>query len=936
VSKEEIKTYGTLKYHHGSWIIECDPHVLLRMRRVFPRMSKPRYQAGKTREIICIMDTPEVSRDIEWFQSRFPFDYVDKESEIRLARRANEHREAEFAVHQIIGDPARKPQEFKLALPPRDYQKVAAELALRTGGVLIGDQMGLGKAQPLDAVVLTPYGWRKMGELAVGDEISDPDGGTAFVEAIFPQGDRPVFRVTTADGASAECCDEHLWTVHTAQDRYTGKSRTLPLSEIRKSLNTDMGKGRVNSKYFLPISKPVTFAPAPPLPIPAYLLGVLLGDGHLKQAGVAISSADQEILDHVISALPPGLWLHPVCGSNFDYNITSGNRGGQKNALIEALRALGLAGKRSWEKTIPHEYLCAAVSDRLALLKGLMDTDGTCGTSGTVTFTSTSLPLAEGVQDLVGTLGGFASLYSRHTNYEHLGERRQGRLSYTVHIRIPICPFALKRKAERWRMPLMARAIKTVEPAGIKPVQCIRVSSKRHLYLTDGYLATHNTISAACALTDPRTRPALVVTKTALPSQWQAELRKFLPRMSTHILRGTRPYDIAKQCGGVLPDVIITSYSKIPGWGDYLSGNEKLAGQAQLVKLGSVVYDEVHEFRNGEDTNKGKAAMKISRRVQFRIGLSGTPFLNLGGELWNVMEFIRPGALGLLSEFKQEHCTGDADKPGKLKLKSPEAMGSYLRDSGLMIRRTKEDVGRQLPALTRIPHYIDFDQKVLDAVDGQATALARTILAKGEMSKGARMQAAGKLDNLLRQSTGLAKAPYVAEFLRMLVEGGESVVCFAWHHAVYDVLRDKLKDFAPAFYTGLESVKEKEESKRRFIAGETKILIMSLRSGEGLDGLQHVCNNVVSAELDYSPGIHEQNDTRIHRDGQLLPVFSYFLLADEGSDPVISDILGIKRAQLEGVRDLKVGNDLPQEVDLDRMKKIAQAYLDKKSIRRSA
>jgi hypothetical protein len=254
----------------------------------------------------------------------------------------------------------------------------------------------------------------------------------------------------------------------------------------------------------------------------------------------------------------------------------------------------------------------------------------------------------------------------------------------------------------------------------------------------------------------------------------------------------------------------------------------------------------------------------------------------------------------------------------------------------LMIRRTKEDVGRQLPALTRIPHYIDFDQKVLDAVDGQATALARTILAKTETSRGARMQAAGVLDSLLRQATGLAKAGHAADFLRMIVEGGETVVCFAWHHAVYDVLREKLADFAPAFYTGLESVKEKEESKRRFVEGETKILIMSLRSGEGLDGLQHVCNNVVYAELDFSPGIHEQNDCRIHRDGQLRPVFSYFLLADEGSDPIVSDILGIKRAQLEGVRDLKVDGGLPQEVDMDRIKKLAQAYLDKKSIRRSA
>jgi len=89
----QLKTYGTIKSYSGSWVIECDPHVLLRMRRVFPRMSRPRYQEGKLREVVCLMDTPEICRELEWFQSRFPFDYLVKADEHRLAKRAGEHRE---------------------------------------------------------------------------------------------------------------------------------------------------------------------------------------------------------------------------------------------------------------------------------------------------------------------------------------------------------------------------------------------------------------------------------------------------------------------------------------------------------------------------------------------------------------------------------------------------------------------------------------------------------------------------------------------------------------------------------------------------------------------------------------------------------------------------------------------------------------------------
>jgi SNF2 family DNA or RNA helicase len=183
----------------------------------------------------------------------------------------------------------------------------------------------------------------------------------------------------------------------------------------------------------------------------------------------------------------------------------------------------------------------------------------------------------------------------------------------------------------------------------------------------------------------------------------------------------------------------------------------------------------------------------------------------------------------------------------------------------------------------------------------------------------------------LRQATGLAKAAYVASFVRMLVESGEKVVLFGWHRAVYDVWMKELADLQPVLFTGSESAKQKEAAKQAFITGESQVLIISLRSGAGLDGLQYVSSTVVFGELDWAWGVHEQGETRVFRDGQGKPVFVYYLVSEEGSDPVVSDIIGVKRAQLDPVLDPNAA--LIEKLQSDSsagIRKLAETYLAKR------
>ncbi|HAR45577.1 MAG TPA: helicase SNF2, partial [Nitrospiraceae bacterium] len=285
-----------------------------------------------------------------------------------------------------------------------------------------------------------------------------------------------------------------------------------------------------------------------------------------------------------------------------------------------------------------------------------------------------------------------------------------------------------------------------------------------------------------------------------------------------------------------------------------------------------------------------------------------------------------PGALGTRDEFVREWCTGTYGD--EKKIADPRAFGEYLRREGLMIRRTRSDVGRELPPLTKVPQFVDSDRRALDRIKGSAVELAKTILAAQQNYKGEKMLAAEEFNVLMRQATGIAKAPYVAEFVRLLLEGGEKkIVLYGWHREVYGIWLQLLKDYNPRLYTGTESPKQKDEAKKAFIEEDCRLLIVSLRAGAGMDGLQRVCRTVVVGELDWSPGVHEQNIGRVYRDEQEDPVMAYFLISEEGSDPIIADVLGIKRGQIEGVRDPNAELIEKLETDTGNVKRLAEAYL---------
>jgi SNF2 family DNA or RNA helicase len=265
------------------------------------------------------------------------------------------------------------------------------------------------------------------------------------------------------------------------------------------------------------------------------------------------------------------------------------------------------------------------------------------------------------------------------------------------------------------------------------------------------------TANAICILTDPRTLPAIVVTLTHLPRQWKAELARFAPSLRAHIINKSKPYPIHDR-----PDVVIINYHKLSGW-----------AQTFATAAKSVIFDEVQELRK-QNSDKYKAAVHLAGCCDFRMGLLATPIYNYGGEFYNVLNALFPGELGNAEEFGIEWCGGSTGE--KAKITNPKALGTYLRDNGFMLRRTRADVGRELPGLQVIPHHVESDPEYLNRVKSSCVELARLILSSDRTERGAKMHASEELSNRLRQATGIAKAPYVAAFVRLLIENGEKVV----------------------------------------------------------------------------------------------------------------------------------------------------------------
>jgi len=276
---------------------------------------------------------------------------------------------------------------------------------------------------------------------------------------------------------------------------------------------------------------------------------------------------------------------------------------------------------------------------------------------------------------------------------------------------------------------------------------------------------------------------------------------------------------------------------------------------------------------------------------------SGTPIYGYGSEIWSVTNAVDFNCLGSQEAFGREWCDGYGSKV----VKEPKALHGHMVREGLLLRRKYDDVMPDLPKVIRRVQDLEQDDELYEQLIETAKRRADVWLTSSFTEKG---RLAREIEGETRQAAGIAKAKYVAEFVASLIEAGEKPLVYAWHHAVHNILRETLARYEPSFITGKQTQAQKDRAIRKFVNGDNDIVILSLRSASGIDGLQYRATCCVFAELDWSPAVHGQSETRIARigvDSTVKEVPAYYCVSRSGFDEIILDVLGVKKGQFLGL-----------------------------------
>lgn len=355
-----------------------------------------------------------------------------------------------------------------------------------------------GKALALDTPLPTPSGWTTMGELEVGDWLFDESGAPCQVTyATDVQIGRPCNRVVFSDGSEIVADDDHRWATWDKSARKNARrnasrgwhERHGPKVRTTKEIATTIAcNKRGDRNHSIPVCGEIQCAEVD-LSINPYVLGVWLGDGTSRLS--EITCADQGILDELRRE---GQSVYPGRDRiNFKLDQVEHRQAFGPSSLLYRLKALGLQRN----KHVPPEYLRASVAQRLALLQGLMDTDGYCGTNSQCEFVNTNERLAQGVLELALSLG-IRAVWSEgraQLNSKDCGPK------YRINFMTALSVFRLDRKLARQKARKISagrnidhRFIVDVVPINSVPVRCIQVDSPNHLFLAGRtFIPTHNT-----------------------------------------------------------------------------------------------------------------------------------------------------------------------------------------------------------------------------------------------------------------------------------------------------------------------------------------------------------------------------------------------------------------------------------------------------------
>lgn len=362
-----------------------------------------------------------------------------------------------------------------------------------------------GKALALDTPIPTPSGWRTMAEIAPGDYVFGQDGRPVkVVAATDVMRDRQCYEVSFSTGETIVADAMHLWETDARSDRDRLKGRGGKTKGPKPSIKTteqiyNTLKCRNENNHRIRISGPVQFT-GQDLPIDPYVLGAWLGDGTSAAGSICIGDQDKEEISRILADCG-----HPVRhadGCTYRFGDGDSSHAARSNSLAAKLRALGVLNN----KHVPYQYMTASVANRMALLQGLMDTDGTCSKAGQCTFTNTKKSLAVSVHMLANSLGIKATIREGVARLNGKIVSAKWDVSFFAYDDTPVFRLERKKARQKKRPQTESRSSHIVitgcVPVNSVPVKCIEVDSTDGLFLCGRtFITTHNSaLSSGVAL----------------------------------------------------------------------------------------------------------------------------------------------------------------------------------------------------------------------------------------------------------------------------------------------------------------------------------------------------------------------------------------------------------------------------------------------------
>lgn len=793
--------------------------------------------------------------------------------------------------------------------PPMDHQKIAIEKLLANDRFILADDMGLGKALVNNTLIYSESGVKKMGDIVVGDKVIGSDGKSYNVIGVFPQGKKETYKVTFNDGYSTITDNEHLWSV--SSPNY-GKNRKNERRKKSLVLSTkqmfDGGKITINgdghnkdkeyeiethykspngnNKWQIPIVEPIQFQNKNELPIDPYLLGLGLGDGSFTKTSIRFSLHKDD---------------YNELFSNFNLTEHKPN-GNQRTGLINvgtSLIELKLSHTRSHNKFIPDIYKYTTVENRLAILQGLMDTDGHCmisknGSFNGTEFSTISEKLCDDVCEIVQTLGGIARKKSRRGYYKKDGKRVECDISYRVNIKLPkgMNPFRLKRKSERYVEPKKyptGRYITNIEKYGEDECTCISVDSPDKLYVAEHCIVTHNTTSAVIASLESEAKKILIICPASLKINWQREIENYSNRKIL-IVEGRK--------WGSTFDYYIINYDIIKNY--HSMEKDELGSEInqQIVneKFDLCIIDEAHYISN-PTAQRTKLINDILKDIPKVWLLTGTPMTSRPINYYNLLKIANSPLTLNWQSYVKRYCAGYQFRVGGKKIWNTNGASNLdelrERTKSLVLRRMKTDI-LDLPEKIITPVFLDLKSTFYD--EEVENFMRITSENKNKESITVTINRLMKI----RQVIAFEKVPYTCELIDKFVEQGKKVIVFTNFTMTLDMIHEKYKKNS-VILDGRMSKEKRQQSVDRFQNDDKiKIFISNIKAG-GVGITLTAAETVIMNDLSFVPADHSQAEDRAYRYGQKNSVLVYYPIFENTIEKIVYNILQKKKTIIDQV-----------------------------------